>query len=239
MTYTLFDISKNPVFPVLTDVSKTELIAWMVRQDTWRTRFTPNRVDKIQGNDTKGFSPDEYVPTVFDQMAMNANDKRSLTMVRYTVIQTKPMGSFKPDQIPRQYMVVDEDGRVVDVRGWLNECRRAFCHPVPEAPQPFAAGPEKKDKTVYRKTTGLRQALALPLQLDEDWHELVGNVPSRLTRKPRRNAVMDVRTRSVSRCWKDNPGRTRNWQRDTTGHMPAKTSSPLDFAALSAELIGA
>lgn len=232
MTYTLLDITKNSVSPVLDAVSKAELIAWMVRQDAWRTRFTPNGVDK-----TQGVSPDRYVPTVFDQLAMNANDKRSLTMMRYTVIRTKPMGSFKPVMVSRQYMVVDEDDRVVDVRDWLDDCRRMLRCGVPE---PVVTPKKvKKDTTVYRKTAGLRQALALPLQLDEDWHELVGNVPSRLSRKPRRNAVMDVRTRSVSRSWKDNPGRTRNWQRGTKGRMPAKVSLPLDFDALNAELVGA
>lgn len=79
MLYTLRDISKVPAATVLANVPKEELIAWMVRKDAWRTRFTPNRVDKIQGNDTQGYSPDEYVPTVFDRLAMNTNDKRSLT----------------------------------------------------------------------------------------------------------------------------------------------------------------
>ena len=237
MLYTLRDISKVPAATVLANVPKEELIAWIVRKDAWRTRFTPNRVDKIQGNDTQGYSPDEYVPTVFDRLAMNTNDKRSLTAMRYTVIQTKPLGCFPPDQAPRQYMVLDADGRVVDVRDWLYDCRRMLRCGVPE---PAAAlGKVKLDKTVYRKTAGFRQALSTPLQPDEDWHELVGNVPSRLTRKPRGSAMTGMRVRGVSRSWKDNPGRTRNWQRDTTGHMPAKVSSPLDFAALSEELIGA
>ena len=47
------------------------------------------------------------------------------------------------------------------------------------------------------------------------------------------------RIRGVSRCWKDNPGRTRNWQRDTRGHMPAKVSLPINFDALNAELASA
>ena len=79
MLYTLRDISKVPAATVLANVPKEELIAWIVRKDAWRTRLTPNRVDKIQGNDTQGYSPDEYVPTVFDRLAMNTNDKRSLT----------------------------------------------------------------------------------------------------------------------------------------------------------------
>lgn len=237
MLYTLKDISTAPATTILANVSKAELVAWMVRQDAWRAKLTMNRIDRIQGTDTMGSIPDEYVPTVFDRLAMNANDKRSLTAMRYTVVHTTPLGSFPPDQVARQYMVLDENGRVVDVRNWLDDCRQMLRHGVPE---PTASPVKvKEDKTVYRKTTGFRQALSTPLQPDDDWHELVGNVPSRLTRKPRGNAMTGKRIRGVSRSWKDNPGRTRNWQRGTTGHMPAKVSPPLDFSALSAELIGA
>ena len=237
MLYTLKDISKAPATTILANVSKAELVAWMVRQDAWRTQLTMNRIDRIHGTDTMGSIPDEYVPTVFDRLAMNTNDKRSLTNLRYTVVHTKPFGPFPPDQVARQYMVLDEDGRVVDVRDWLDDGRQMLRHGVPE---PTASPVKvKEDKTVYRKTTGFRQALSMPLQPDDDWHELVGNVPSRLTRKPRGSAMTGKRIRGVSRCWKDNPGRTRNWQRDTRGHMPAKVSLPINFDALNAELTSA
>ena len=132
MLYTLKDISKAPATTILANVSKAELVAWMVRQDAWRTQLTMNRIDRIHGTDTMGSIPDEYVPTVFDRLAMNTNDKRSLTNLRYTVVHTKPFGPFPPDQVARQYMVLDEDGRVVDVRDWLDDCRQMLRHGVPE-----------------------------------------------------------------------------------------------------------
>ena len=147
MLYTLKDISKAPATTILANVSKAELVAWMVRQDAWRTQLTMNRIDRIHGTDTMGSIPDEYVPTVFDRLAMNTNDKRSLTNLRYTVVHTKPFGPFPPDQVARQYMVLDEDGRVVDVRDWLDDCRQMLRHGVPE---PTASPVKvKEDKTVH------------------------------------------------------------------------------------------
>lgn len=240
MKYTLKDISKSPASTILANVTRGELVTWIVKQDAWRAQLTPDFMAAAWGNDTQGYAPAKYVPTFFDKLAMNANDKRSLTGTRYTVVPTAPTFP-QPDQALRQYMVLDETGRVVDVREWLSDCRNELRRQANETHSPITVSREGfKAKEVYRKTTGFRQALATPLQPDEDWYELVGNVPSRLTRKPRGNAMTGMRIRSVSKSWKDNPGRTRNWQRNTRGHMPAsKVVAPIDFEALCAELLGA
>ena len=135
MLYTLKDISKAPATTILANVSKAELVAWMVRQDAWRTQLTMNRIDRIHGTDTMGSIPDEYVPTVFDRLAMNTNDKRSLTNLRYTVVHTKPFGPFPPDQVARQYMVLTRmAGWSMSATGWMTAGRcfgTGFPNPLP------------------------------------------------------------------------------------------------------------
>lgn len=240
MAYTLFNIAKNPAEVILGSISKEALVEHIVTPDKWRLRFKPDAFEaRHMGTDTRGYNPDKYVPTFFDMVAMNQNDRQAMSNVRYTVIPTKPTLWWSPIMRQRCFMVKDENGRVIDVREWLDECRMALRRMATELEEfPFTPLEEKRDRAVYRKTTGFRQALAAPFQPDDDWYELVGNVPSRLTKKPRGSAMTGQRLRRTSRSWKEEKGCVRSWQKETPrGRMPRKTAAELDLQALAAELV--
>lgn len=240
MAYTLFDISKNPAEVILGSVSKNVLVDFIVERDKVRLRFKPDAFEaRYWGTGTRGYDPGKYVPTLFDMVAMNQNDCQAMSNVRYTVIPTKPALWWSPIMRQRCFMVKDDNGRIIDVREWLDECRMALRRMATEPEQfPFAPLEEKKDRTVYRKTTGFRQALTTPFQPDDDWYEMVGNVPSRLTKKPRGSAMTGQRLRRTSRSWKEEKGCVRSWQKKTPrGRMPRKAAAELDLQALAAELV--
>ena len=148
MAYTLFNIAKNPAEVILGSVSKEALVEHIVTPDKWRLRFKPDAFEaRHMGTDTRGYNPDKYVPTFFDMVAMNQNDRQAMSNVRYTVIPTKPALWWSPIMRQRCFMVKDENGRVIDVREWLDECRMALRRMavggVPVCPSGGEAGPHR------------------------------------------------------------------------------------------------
>lgn len=219
--------------------TKEDVVKFIVSRDAQRLGCTPD-INKARfcGEATRGFNPDVYVPTFFDEVAMNPNDTRAITGIRYSVVPTKPTRAFYwADKAARPYIVTDESGRVVDVRDWLEDCRTALRNSTNEPAEfPYEARPV----VACRNPSGLRQALSVPYMVYEDYLELVGSVPSRLTRMPRGKDAGALRRRNISKSWKDTKGCVRSWQKKTArGRMPTKLSLPLDIDALAAELVSA
>jgi len=216
--------------------TKAEVVEYIVARDAWRLGRKPD-ADKARycGEGTKGYDPDVYVPTFFDEVAMNPNDNRTLMAPRYSVMPTKPIMSYGwANKASRPYIVTDEDGRTVHVREWLEECRAALRNAAGK-PREIILGQPRE--ITYRNTSGLRQALT-GFWADEDYLELVGNVPSRFTRTSRGKNAATPRRRNTSRSWKETKGCIRSWQKKTArGRMPSKASPPLDFDALASELV--
>lgn len=213
---------------------KKDVVDFIIARDVWRLGRTPDVIKaRYCGDGTLGYNADAYVPTFFDAAAMNPNDTRALTTARYSVTPTKPTG-FPADKVARPYMVTDETGRVVDVREWLEDCRDALRSYVPKVTEPNF----KQYNFAYRNVSGLRQALSVPYVADEDYLRLAGNVPSRLTRKPRGKNAGSPRLRNISKSWKEIKGCVRSWQKNSVrGRMPKKTAAELDIQSLAAELV--
>lgn len=156
-----------------------------------------------------------YIPRLFDQIAMNPNDRYTLGVTGRAL-----HGDFWPyvshlDTAPRTIMVY-EDGRVIDIREWLPEFRACLIglkNGVDKPPCSICCSGRKPRCTKqYRIAHGYRQAQAGMSEADEeDILEALGYVPSKM--KHRGGAPSSVRPKDTQRSWKSNSKARKNWGR--------------------------
>lgn len=158
-----------------------------------------------------------YVPTLFDHVAMNPND-------RYTVDVTgRAMhNSFFPfvtthDAKPRTVMVY-EDGRLIDIREWLPDFRTCLimlkngqlnvsCHKF------YHSGHKPRYTKQYRLAHGYRQAqTGMSKEDEEDILDVLGYIPSKM-KHTGAEIPSGVRPKDFQRSWKDNTKAKKGWQR--------------------------
>lgn len=157
-----------------------------------------------------------YIPKLFDQIAMNANDRYTLGVTGRAL-----HGEFWPygarlDTAPRTIMVY-EDGRVVDIREWLPEFRACLVDlkkgTLGKPPYSICcAGHKPRCTKQYRIAHGYRQAQAGMSEADEeDILDALGYVPPKM--KHHGGAPSSVRPKDTQRSWKSNSKARKNWGR--------------------------
>lgn len=158
-----------------------------------------------------------YVPKLFDQIAMNPNDRYTLGVTGRALHGEFWHYNTRLDTAPRTIMVY-EDGRVVDIREWLSEFRTCLinlkngtmdkpsCHIC-------SAGHKPRYTKQYRIAHGYHQAQAGMSEADEEEIlEVLGHVPSKM-KHCGGGAPNSVRPKDSQRSWKVNSKARKNWGR--------------------------
>ena len=134
-----------------------------------------------------------YIPKLFDQVAMNPNDRYTLGVTGRALHGDFWRYGARLDTAPRTIMVY-EDGRVVDIR---DTC---------------CAGRKPRCTKQYRIAQGYRQSQAGMSEADEeDVLDTLGYVPSKM--KHRSGAPSSIRPKDSQRSWKANSKARKNWGR--------------------------
>ena len=158
-----------------------------------------------------------YIPKLFDQIAMNPNDRYTPGVTGRAMNDSFWPFVTKHDSVPRTIMVY-EDGRVIDIREWLPEFRtyliklkngtlnKPFHHICP-------AGHKPRYTKQYRIAHGYHQAQAGMSEADEDEIlEVLGYVPSKM-KHCGGGAPSSIRPKDSQRSWKANSKARKSWGR--------------------------
>lgn len=148
-----------------------------------------------------------YIPKLFDQVAMNPNDRYTLGVTGRALHGDFWRYGARLDTAPRTIMVY-EDGRVVDIWDWLPEFRACLIglkNKTLGKPScsTCCAGRKPRCTKQYRIAQGYRQSQAGMSEADEeDVLDTLGYVPSKM--KHRSGAPSSIRPKDSQRSWKAN-----------------------------------
>ena len=157
----------------------------------------------------------DYVPSVFADLAMNPNDRRS-EFNGHILDGWFPYLASNIVSVPRRTMVY-EDGSVIDIRPWLPEFRAELARMLQPGDYHFVhSGAKPKFRKPFRRTCGLKRSLCSTVDCDRgDILEVVGHIPNKMNRKTDRERGCVNRNFEFS--WKRNTKARKGWQR----HRPA------------------
>lgn len=156
-----------------------------------------------------------YVPKLFDQIAMNPNDRYTPGVTGRAMHDSFWPFVAKHDSVPRTIMVY-EDGRVIDIRDWLPEFRACLIKlknkNIDEPSRDICSGGYKPRCTKqYRIVHGYHQALVgMSVADEEDIFEVLGCVPSKMKRCGG-HSPSNIRPKDSQRSWKANSKARKNW----------------------------
>ena len=157
-----------------------------------------------------------YIPKLFDQVAMNPNDRYTLGVTGRALHGDFWRYGARLDTAPRTIMVY-EDGRVVDIWDWLPEFRACLIglkNKTLGKPScsTCCAGRKPRCTKQYRIAQGYRQSQAGMSEADEeDVLDTLGYVPSKM--KHRSGAPSSIRPKDSQRSWKANSKARKSWGR--------------------------
>lgn len=158
-----------------------------------------------------------YIPKLFDQIAMNPNDRYTPGVTGRAMNDSFWPFVTKHDSVPRTIMVY-EDGRVIDIRDWLPEFRACLIglkNKTLGKPScsTCCAGRKPRCTKQYRITQGYRQSQAGMSEADEDEIlEVLGYVPSKM-KHCGGGAPSSIRPKDSQRSWKANSKARKSWGR--------------------------
>lgn len=154
--------------------------------------------------------PKTYVPSVFREVAMNPNDRR-------TVVDLG--GDFMswlrdPEKVQRAVMVYDDDNRIIDIRTWLPEFRTAMEERISNTSKYVwfgCSGTKPKFRNAYRIGKGQKQRQSLHEQVDrEEVAQVMSSAPAKMLRKYK--ADSNIRMRDNPKSWKNQSKCCKSWQ---------------------------
>lgn len=160
-----------------------------------------------------GAVPETYVPSVFREVAMNPNDRRTVANFHGEYLPLY----FGAEKVLRTVMVYDGDNRVVDIRAWLPEFRAAMKEKINSTSKTvwFGCGDTKpRFRDAYRVGKGQKQRKCLHEQIDrEELDEVMSSVPANLLRRWKQENNEDWAPRGNCRSWKKQSKCRKSWQR--------------------------
>lgn len=160
-----------------------------------------------------GVVPETYVPSVFREVAMNPNDRRTVANFHGEYLPLY----FGAEKVLRTVMVYDGDNRVVDIRAWLPEFRAAMKEKINSTSKTVwfgCGGTKPRFRDAYRVGKGQKQRKCLHEQIDrEELDEVMSSVPANLLRRWKPENNEDWAPRGNCRSWKKQSKCRKSWQR--------------------------
>lgn len=160
-----------------------------------------------------GGDAETYVPSVFREVALNSNDRRTVFDFHGDYLSYLS----EPDKVQRSVMVFDCDHRVIDIRSWLPEFRAAMEERISNSSKYVwfgNGGAKPKFRDAYRVGRGQKQRRSLHEQIDrEELDEVMSSVPASLLRKWKPENNEGWTKRNDCRSWKNQSKCRKSWQR--------------------------
>ena len=100
-------------------------------------------------------NPETYVPSVFREVALNSNDRRTVFDFHGDYL----FCLSEPEKVLRTVMVCDGDNRVIDIRAWLSEFRAAMKERINRTSKTVwfgCSGAKPKFRKTYRVARGIK-----------------------------------------------------------------------------------
>ena len=171
-------------------------------------------------------NPETYVPSVFREVALNSNDRRTVFDFHGDYL----FCLSEPDKVQRSVMAFDGDHRVVDIRSWLPEFRAAMKERINSTSKTVwfgCSGAKPKFRKTYRVARGIKQRMSLREQIDmEEVDRIVGTLPAKMLRQYRPEKNFAKRDDCCS--WKEQSKCRKSWQR-RSGQPSARKLHEMDW----------